>query len=64
MYDDYSAPVDFNDGTVKLDSDFHTENNHITMFAQREDGSVKPKGEITGGYISAKAEVGEMWLNR
>ncbi len=34
------------------------------MFDQREDGSVKKSAEITGGYISSKAEVGEMWLNR
>ncbi|WP_026834912.1 hypothetical protein [Eubacterium xylanophilum] len=64
LYSDSSTPVDFNDGTVKLNSDFLTENNHISMFAQREDGSVKKSAEITGGYISSKAEVGEMWLNR
>lgn len=29
-----------------------------------EDGSVKPSAEITGGYVSDKAEIGEMWLNR
>lgn len=64
MYSDYSAPVDLNDGTVKLDSDYHTENTRISMFAQREAGNVKGSAEITGGFISSTLEVGEMWLNK
>lgn len=64
MDSDYAAPVDFNDGAVKLDRDLHTENNRISMFAQRADGSVKGAAEITGGYMSTKAQIGEMWHNR
>ncbi|WP_026836100.1 hypothetical protein [Eubacterium xylanophilum] len=63
LLSDYSEPVDLNDGAVKLDEDWHTENNHISMFVQRQDGSVKGAAEITGGYISSEAEVGEMWVN-
>ena len=64
LYDDSKTPVDLNDGTVKFDDNYLTENNKINMFAQREDGSVKTSAEITGGYVSDKAELGEMWLNR
>lgn len=64
LYSDYSGPVDMNDGTVKLDEDYHTVNNHISMFAQREDGSVKAGAEIIGGYTGGSTQVGEMWLNR
>ncbi len=64
LYNDSETPVDFNDGTVKLDKDFLTENNHISMFVQRKDGSVKKSAEITGGYTSEKTDVGEMWLNK
>ncbi len=64
LYSDYKSPVDLNDGAVKLDDDWHMENNRISMFVQREDGSVKGAAEITGGYTSSEAEIGEMWLNR
>ena len=63
LLSDYSEPVDLNDGAVKLDDDWHTVNNHISMFAQREDGSVKTAAEITGGYISKETEIGEMWAS-
>ena len=63
LYTDSKTPVDFNDGAVKLNSDLSAENNKITMFAQREDGSVKQSAEITGGYVSGKAEYGEMWID-
>ncbi|MBR1874316.1 MAG: hypothetical protein IJ807_05380 [Eubacterium sp.] len=63
LYTDSKTPVDFNDGAVKLNSDLYAENNKITMFAQREDGSVKQSAEITGGYVSGKAEYGEMWID-
>ena len=49
---------------MKLDSDLLAVNNKITMFAQREDGSVKKSAEITDGKVSAKAEYGELWLNQ
>ncbi|MBO6107820.1 MAG: hypothetical protein J6P16_00260 [Eubacterium sp.] len=64
LYDDSRTPVDLNDGTIKFNSDYLTENNKINMFVQREEGNVKPSAEITGGYVSGKAQIGEMWLNR
>ena len=64
LYADNKTPADMNDGAIKFDDDYHTENIRISMFAQREDGSVKEEAEITGGYVSATAKVGEMWLNR
>ncbi len=64
LYADNKTPVDMNDGAVKFDLDYNIENNRINMFAQREDGSVKESAEITGGYVSETAKVGEMWLNR
>lgn len=64
LYNDSKTPVDFNDGVMKLDSDLLAVDNKITMFAQREDGSVKKSAEITDGMVSAKAEYGELWLNQ
>ena len=64
LYSDNKTPVDMNDGAVKFDNDYKIQNIRINMFAQREDGSVKESAEITGGYVSSTAKVGEMWLNR
>ena len=64
LYSDYSSAVDLNDGAVVLDNDLHLDNNRISMFVQRESGFVKPAAEITGGYLSGTAEIGEMWLNQ
>lgn len=64
LYSDGKTHVDLNDGTFKFDDDYLTENNRINMFVQRMDGSVKGAAEITGGFVSGKLEIGEMWLNR
>ena len=58
--------ADLNLGTVA----FNTENgsaryaydNRITMFAQRSDGSVKPAGEITGGFVEKNITVGSAYI--
>jgi hypothetical protein len=34
------------------------------MFARRSDGSVKPAGEITGGYVESKYPVGDVYLKK
>ena len=62
LYADNKTPADMNDGAIKFDQNYQSDNNRISMFAQREDGSVKKSAEITGGYVSATVEVGEMWL--
>jgi hypothetical protein len=33
------------------------------MFAQRDDGSVKPAGEITGGFVDKSMPVGSIYIN-
>ncbi len=50
--------IDLNEGAIKFDSDYRTSENRISMFAQREDGSVKPSAEITGGYIDEYDDIG------
>ncbi len=62
LYNDSLTTVDLNDGAIRFDSNYKTENNRINMFVQREDGSIKPGAEIIGGYVSGKARIGEMWL--
>ena len=54
-----STPVDLNEGAVSY-SPHHAKDVRIYMFAQRSDGSVKPAGEITGGFIESKYTVGEL----
>lgn len=50
--------IDLNEGAIKFDSDYRTSDNRISMFAQREDGSVKPSAEITGGYVDEYDDIG------
>ena len=49
---DYSAPVELNEAAIHFDSDHIMSDNRISMFVQREDGSVKDGAEITGGYLN------------
>ena len=35
----------------------------VTMFAQRSDGSVKPAGEITGGFLSPTIDIGSIYVS-
>ena len=53
------APVDFNEGAVSY-SPHHAQDNRIFMFVQRSDGSVKPSGEITGGFLESTYAVGNL----
>ena len=38
----------------------YCEEARISMFAQRADMSVKPAGEITGGYIDSTYDIGDV----
>ena len=53
------APVDLNEGAVSY-SPHHAKDVRISMFAQRSDGSVKPAGEITGGFVESTYDVGDL----
>ncbi len=59
VVDGGGAPVDLNAGAVSY-TPHHAKDVRIYMFAQREDGSVKPAGEITGGFVDEKYNVGEL----
>ena len=59
VVDGDAAPVDLNAGAVSY-SPHHAKDIRIYMFAQRSDGSVKPAGEITGGFVDSKYNVGEL----
>ena len=67
MLADHSIPADLNEGTVAFSADSDTlryaYDNRITMFAQRSDGSVKPAGEITGGFVAKNMIVGSGYIN-
>ena len=62
MFSDNSSQCDFNVGNIAFDRSkayyHHAVDNRITMFAQRSDGSVKPAGEITGGFVGKTMGVG------
>ena len=55
-------PVDLNEGAVSYSS-HHAKDVRISMFAQRSDGSVKPSGEITGGFVESTYNVGDINFN-
>ena len=55
-------PVDLNEGAVSY-SPHHAQDVRISMFAQRSDGSVKPSGEITGGFVESTYNVGDLQFN-
>ena len=59
-----SAPSDLTSGSCVFNSDGYAEDNRITMFAQRKDGSVKPAGEITGGFVTDTVRKGNLYRNK
>ena len=59
MLSDHSAPADLTAGTGIFSGDSFVDN-RVTMFAQRSDGSVKPAGEITGGFVAEQMQVGTL----
>ena len=59
MQGNNTDPVDLNGGAVSY-SPHHAEDVRISMFVQRSDGSVKPSGEITGGFIEKTYNVGNL----
>ena len=65
---DHSRAVDLNEGTVAFhadeDSPHYAYDNRITMFVQRSDGSVKPAGEITGGFVEKSMHVGSVYISQ
>ena len=62
MLSDHSAPADLTAGTGIFSGDTFVDN-RVTMFAQRLDGSVKPAGEITGGFVAEQMKVGTLTIN-
>ncbi len=62
MYSDHSARADFTSGSYDIGPGGYVEDNRVTMFAQRSDGSVKPAGEITGGFVSDTMETGTLFI--
>ena len=64
MLSTYVDHADFNSGQVNFDRDAgYAKECRIHMFGQRTDGSVKPAGEITGGFLEAQYDVGEILYN-
>ena len=61
---DYSAPVEFNEAAISFDKDHMMNDNRISMFVQREDGSVKSGAEITGGYTSNLVTENKLLLDK
>ena len=58
-----TTPADLNEGTVFCNGDY-CEETRLYMFARRSDGSVKPAGEITGGYVESTYPIGDVYLKR
>ena len=61
MFSDHSSPADLNAGAYIFNADGYAPDNRITMFVQRADGSVKPAGEITGGFVTDTMPVGSLF---
>ncbi len=57
LYSDDNGHVNVNEGVVTIEGD-HAKDRRLTMFAQRNNGSVKPAGEITGGFTEKSYEYG------
>ena len=58
---DFRTVADLNAGVVKFTSNHLTKDNRVTVFIQRGDGSVKPWGQITGGFVSETMTVGNIY---
>ena len=61
MLKDDAGHLNTNAGAVNLSGSTPLDC-RLTMFAQRYDGSVKPAGEITGGFVDAVYDYGELWF--
>ena len=61
MFSDHNLPADLNSGFCDFNAEGYITDNRVTMFAQREDGSVKPAGEITGGFLTDTMQVGSFY---
>ena len=61
MQADSTEPIDLNYGMIMFDEDYLTDDNRITMFAQRENGQVKSGAEITGGFYDEYADIGTLY---
>lgn len=59
---DSRSHIDLNEGAVAFDSKHMTTDNRITMFAQRDDYSVKKSAEITGGYNTALITENKLYI--
>ena len=58
-----TGPIDLNDGAVYCNRGY-CEENRLHMFVQRSDGSVKPAGEITGGFVENTYAVGDLYIKK
>ncbi len=64
MFSDNSRPANPNAGTLEYTYEGnYALDNRVTLFAQRSDGSIKPEGEITGGFVEETMQVGSIVLN-
>ncbi len=52
-------PANLNENAISY-TPHHGKDVRISMFAQRSDGSVKPSGEITGGFVESTYTVGNL----
>ncbi len=59
---DFKTVTDFNAGVVKFDGNHGANDNRVTAFIQRGDGSIKSWGEITGGFVSNTMTVGSVFV--
>lgn len=64
MQSNNKVQIDLNEGAVSYDNDHMMTDNRVSMFVQREDGSVKPSAEITGGYTSTLVSESKLYLNK
>ena len=55
--------IDLNDGALFCNGDY-CEDSRISMFVQRDDGSIKPAGEITGGFVESTYTVGNLYIRK
>ena len=58
-----TARIDLNEGVVYCNGDY-CEESRLYMFARRSDGSVKPAGQITGGYVESTYPVGDVYIRK
>ena len=65
MFTGNRGPANPNAGTVSYNYEGrYAMDNRVSIFAQRSDGSVKPAGQITGGYVEETQQTGSLIYNR